>query len=78
MVPSTFGRVKQVKEMIEQSGRKIVICVDGGITRNNIAEIASSGADIVVAGSAIFDGKAPRENAQFMLSAVAGAKSGSR
>ncbi len=72
---STFGRINRVKEMIGKSGREILLCVDGGITRNNIAEVARSGADIVVAGSAIFDGKAPRENAQLMLSAVEAAKS---
>lgn len=76
--PSTFDRIGRVKEMIEGSGREILLCVDGGVTRNNIAEIARSGAGMVVAGSAIFDGKSPRENARFMLSAVESAKNGSQ
>jgi ribulose-phosphate 3-epimerase len=71
---STFGRIEQVKRMIEESGREILVCVDGGITRNNIAEVARSRADIVVAGSAVFDGKAARENARQMLQAVAATK----
>ncbi|MCL5670074.1 MAG: ribulose-phosphate 3-epimerase, partial [Acidobacteria bacterium] len=71
---STFRRIEAVKEMIRRSGREILLCVDGGITRNNIAEISRTGADIIVAGSAIFDGKAPRENAKFMLQAVGAAK----
>lgn len=74
-VPSTFGRIEKVKEIIRNSGRQILLCADGGITRNNIAEIVRTGVDMVVAGSAIFDGKVPRENASFMLSAVASAKS---
>jgi ribulose-phosphate 3-epimerase len=71
---STFGRIERVREMIGKSGKEILLCVDGGITRNNIAEIARTGADIVVAGSAVFDGKAVRENARLMLQAVAAAK----
>jgi len=44
--------------------------VDGGVTRDNIGNIAGLGADIVVTGSAVFDGKAPRENARYMMSAL--------
>jgi ribulose-phosphate 3-epimerase len=71
---STFGRIKQVKKLIEESGREILLAVDGGITRNNIAEIARTGVDLVVAGSAIFDGQAARENARRMLQAVEAAR----
>jgi pentose-5-phosphate-3-epimerase len=53
--------------MIGAAKRKIFIGLDGGITRNNIAEVAKLGVDIVVTGSAVFDGKAPAENATFML-----------
>ena len=71
---STYGRIEQVKRMIEASGREILLCVDGGIKRSNVGEIAKTGVDLVVAGSAVFDGKAAGENAQFMLSAVKEAK----
>jgi ribulose-phosphate 3-epimerase len=72
--PSTFGRIEQVKRMIGESGKEILLAVDGGITRNNIAEVARTGVDLVVAGSAVFDGKAARENAREMLQAVAEAE----
>jgi ribulose-phosphate 3-epimerase len=72
--PATFGRIEQVKEMIEESGKEILLCVDGGIKKSNVAEVARTGVDLVVAGSAVFDGKAARENAQEMLQAVAAAK----
>jgi ribulose-phosphate 3-epimerase len=72
--PATFGRIEQAKRMIEESGKEILLAVDGGIKRNNIAEVARTGVDLVVAGSAVFDGKAARENARQMLQAVAGAK----
>jgi ribulose-phosphate 3-epimerase len=56
--------------MIAAAGRQILVCVDGGVTRENIAEIAAAGADLVVTGSAVFDGKAAETNARFVLAAV--------
>ena len=40
------------------------------MTKDNIAEIAAAGADLVVTGSAVFDGKAAEANARFMLAAA--------
>lgn len=74
--PTTLSRVAWVKNMIAAAGRDILVCVDGGITRENIAEVAASGADLIVTGSAVFDGKASTANAAFMLSAARG-KAGS-
>jgi len=73
-VPSTLVRIEQVRRMIEASSREILLAVDGGIKRSNIEEIALTGVDLVVAGSAVFDGKAAKENAQQMLQAVAQAR----
>lgn len=67
---STYSRLSQVKEMIAQSGRRIALCVDGGITKGNISEVAGSGVDLVVTGSAVYDGKTPLENARLMLEAL--------
>ncbi|HVA01262.1 MAG TPA: ribulose-phosphate 3-epimerase [Terriglobia bacterium] len=69
-IPSTLGRIAKMKQMIQNAGKEILLGVDGGITRKNVAEISQTGVDIIVAGSAVFDGKAPRENARFMLSAL--------
>jgi len=52
---------------LREQRRDILLGVDGGVTRANIAEIGAAGADIIVTGSAVFDGKAPEENARFML-----------
>jgi len=68
--PTTFGRLARVKELILASGRDILVCVDGGITRDNIAEVAAAGADLIAAGSAVFDGKEQEANARFVLGAV--------
>jgi pentose-5-phosphate-3-epimerase len=56
--------------MIRDTGKDILVGVDGGVTRDNIAEVARMDVDIIVTGIAVFDGKAPLENARFMLSAV--------
>ena len=55
-LPSTEGRLEQARRMIEASGRPILLGVDGGVTRDNIAHVATLGADLIVSGSAIFDG----------------------
>ena len=54
------------------AGKEILVCVDGGVTTDNIAGIAAGGADLVVTGSAVFDGKAAEANAGFVLAAVRG------
>lgn len=53
-IPTTIEKIKHVREKITQSGRDIKLEVDGGVNSKNIAEIAAAGADMFVAGSAIF------------------------
>jgi ribulose-phosphate 3-epimerase len=53
-IPTTLDKLRLVKEKIKQSGRDIRLQVDGGVKASNIAEIAAAGADMFVAGSAIF------------------------
>lgn len=54
-IPATLDKLRQVKAIVEKSGHDIRIQVDGGVKVDNIAEIAAAGADMFVAGSAIFD-----------------------
>jgi len=70
LIGSTRDRLLKARSMIRGSGRDILLCLDGGITRNNIVEVAAMGADVVVTGSAVFDGKDPVGNARFMLDAL--------
>ncbi len=56
-IPSTLPKLTQVRRLIDQSGRRIRLEVDGGVGIGNIAEIARAGADMFVAGSAIFGSK---------------------
>jgi ribulose-phosphate 3-epimerase len=71
-IESTWERLERVKQMIAASGREIFLGVDGGITRENIDRVAASGVDLVVTGSAVFDGKAALDNARRMQSALSG------
>jgi ribulose-phosphate 3-epimerase len=66
-IPATRERFEKLKQKV---GDKVLITVDGGITRENIAEVARWGADIIVTGSAVFDGRAPLENARQMIEAI--------
>lgn len=56
-IDSALRKVEQARQRIEQSGRDIRLEVDGGIKVDNIARVASAGADTFVAGSAIFNAK---------------------
>lgn len=56
-IPSTLAKLTKVRQMITASGRDIRLEVDGGVGVANIAEIARAGADMFVAGSAIFGSK---------------------
>src|SRR5688500_12700229 len=53
-IPETLRKLAQVRRLIDQSGHQTRLEVDGGITVANIAEVARAGADMFVAGSAIF------------------------
>ncbi|MCH8623048.1 ribulose-phosphate 3-epimerase [Undibacterium sp. TS12] len=53
-IPHTLKKIAQARRIIDESGRDILLEVDGGVKIENIAEIARAGADTFVAGSAIF------------------------
>ena len=54
-ISTTLNKIAQVRQLINNSGRDIILQVDGGIKVENIAQIANAGADAFVAGSAIFN-----------------------
>lgn len=56
-IPSTLEKIKALRKLIDASGRDIRIAVDGGVKVDNIGEIAKAGADMFIAGSAIFGQK---------------------
>ncbi|MCL9644453.1 ribulose-phosphate 3-epimerase [Rahnella bonaserana] len=54
-IPGTLDKLRQVRKIIDASGYDIRLEVDGGVKAENIGEIAAAGADMFVAGSAIFN-----------------------
>lgn len=53
-IESALDKLRQARQMIDESGREIRLEIDGGVKVDNIGEIAAAGADTFVAGSAIF------------------------
>ena len=56
-IPNSISKIKALRKLIEDRGLSVLIEVDGGINENTIAEVAAAGADVLVAGSAIFGSK---------------------
>jgi ribulose-phosphate 3-epimerase len=54
-IESTLAKIQQLKQRIDQAGLNIRIEVDGGIKTDNIGDVRAAGADMFVAGSAIFN-----------------------
>lgn len=77
-IPGTLDKAKEARKMIDESGYDIRLQIDGGVSANNIKEVAEAGVDMFVAGSAIF--KDPRnveaytETINSMRSELAAAK----
>jgi ribulose-phosphate 3-epimerase len=53
-IPSSLDKLREVRSLIDASGRDVRLEIDGGVKVANIGEIAAAGADMFVAGSAIF------------------------
>ncbi len=53
-IPATLDKLAKARQIIDQSGLPIRLEIDGGVKTDNIADIAAAGADMFVAGSAIF------------------------
>lgn len=75
-IPSALSKLRQVRERILASGREIRLEIDGGVKVDNIAEIAATGADTFVAGSAIFGSKDYRATIEAMRKEIARGQGG--
>jgi ribulose-phosphate 3-epimerase len=58
-IPHTMQRIKQLRNMIDEQGAKVLIEIDGGVTLENAASIVAAGADVLVAGNAVFKATDP-------------------
>ena len=66
LIPYTLRKVQELKKIIDAEGLKTDIEVDGGVDLGNVEELLDAGANIIVAGSAVFEGDIP-ENVQSFL-----------
>lgn len=55
-IPETYNRLKTLAGIREERGLGFDIEVDGGVTRENVRDILEAGANVIVAGSAVFTG----------------------
>ncbi len=69
-ITSTLDKIARVRQLIDKSDRPIRLEVDGGISIDNIADIAAAGADTFVAGSSIFGSKDYQQTLRTMRSAL--------
>jgi len=53
-IPASIGKIKRLRKMLDERGLKAILEVDGGIKVSNIKEVSKAGADMFVAGSAVF------------------------
>jgi ribulose-phosphate 3-epimerase len=56
-IPNTLQKIRDLRKMIQDRGLSTLIEIDGGVNEETIAEISAAGADVFVAGSAIFGRK---------------------
>ncbi len=55
-IPESLGKIRELRAMLDAKGLNIDIQVDGGIYTTNVAEVIEAGANVIVAGSAVFKG----------------------
>ncbi len=60
-IPHTFNKIKELKQLIHDTKSKAKIEIDGGVNIKNSAELKSFGADVLVAGNAIFKSESPKK-----------------
>jgi ribulose-phosphate 3-epimerase len=70
-IPYTTQKIRDLKNMMEARGCQIDIEVDGGVSLNNVQEVLDAGANIIVAGTAVFKGDI-KENVSAFLEIMGG------
>ena len=60
-IENTYKKVIQLKDLIEKSGSKALIEIDGGVNDKNAPKLVAAGADVLVAGSFVFKSENPKE-----------------
>jgi ribulose-phosphate 3-epimerase len=69
-IPSTLHKMRRLAEIRSQRGLNYRIEVDGGVALETVADVVRAGAEILVAGNAVFGNGDPRKNAAALLKAA--------
>ncbi len=69
-IPSTLHKMRRLAEIRSQRGLSYRIEVDGGVAHDTVADVVRAGAEILVAGNAVFGSGDPKKNAQELLRAA--------
>jgi ribulose-phosphate 3-epimerase len=70
-IPSVLRKTTILKAMIEASAPGVRIEIDGGVGPANISDLLEAGAEMFVAGSAVYDGRDPRRRARDLVERLA-------
>ena len=65
-IPESLDKIRAIRKMIEEQELNVDIQVDGGIYLTNVREVLDAGANIIVAGSAVFKGEPAQNTKEFM------------
>ena len=65
-IPSSTEKIKELRGMLEERGLEVDIEVDGGIKKDNLSMVLEAGANVIVAGSAIFAGDIEQNVKEFL------------
>ena len=69
LIPACYGKIRELKKRIEATGKEIDIEVDGGVDAQSIGKLSEAGANVFVAGTAVFRGNI-EENVRKLLVSV--------
>lgn len=65
-IPETMDKIRFIRQQIDQRGLPTLIEIDGGVNTHNASELFAAGADVLVAGSAVFGAKDPEQAIHLM------------
>ena len=65
-IPHTFEKLRSLKDLIERTGSNALIQIDGGVGLDNWQQLREAGADVLVAGSAVYGAADPMEICRIM------------
>ena len=68
-IPGSFGKIRELRAMAREMGLETIIEVDGGLSSHNAGEVYGAGADVLVAGNAVFGAADPQSEIVKILSA---------